>query len=334
VIEQFLEDQIQALIALAQLQSPTDNPNDAPHKHHPLTLAEAQTYFRRFSLDLKDTFITLHSEGLVEPGGKSWTLTSSGITAANELRLLRPPIYYWYKDFYTAIQNSMAFDRYATMVFGVNMGQHGFSDLSQIDLMLSLVNPMKKYHVLDLGCGNGRMAEYVSDKIGCTVTGIDYVPEAIESALNRIKVKKGRLQFILMNMENLAFPDGTFDLIYSVDTIFFGRNMNETISGLKRVLKETGKMAVFSGDYARDQFLTATSNNSLTVESHDLTDKHIEHMLLKHRVAMELKDAFAAEGNTFIWENLIAESFESLNSISKIDFNPKARYLDILKIVM
>jgi len=55
-------------------------------------------------------------------------------------------------------------------------------------------------------------------------------------------------------------------------------------------------------------------------------------MLLKHKIAMELKEVFAAEGNTFIWDNLIAESFESLNSISKMDFNPKARYLDILRI--
>jgi hypothetical protein len=47
---------------------------------------------------------------------------------------------------------------------------------------------------------------------------------------------------------------------------------------------------------------------------------------------MELKEVFTAGGNTFIWDNLMAESFESLNSISKMDFNPKAYYLDIIKI--
>jgi ubiquinone/menaquinone biosynthesis C-methylase UbiE len=178
------------------------------------------------------------------------------------------------------------------------------------------------------------MAEYISDKTGCKLTGIDYVPEAIESAIRWTEVKRGRLQFMLMNIEHLEFPDNTFDLIYSVDTIFFGRRMDETINGLKRFLKPSGKIAVFNGDYMRDQFLAATSKNNLLIESHDLTDRHVEHMLLKHRVAIELKDEFAAEGNTFFWENLMVESFESLNSISKMDFNPKARYLDTLRIAM
>jgi hypothetical protein len=54
-------------------------------------------------------------------------------------------------------------------------------------------------------------------------------------------------------------------------------------------------------------------------------------MLLKHTVAQELRKAFELEGNTFVWENLTAESFANLGSLAKTDFNPRARYLYIVK---
>ena len=50
--------------------------------------------------------------------------------------------------------------------------------------------------VLDVGCGNGKIAEYISDLTQASVTGIDYVPEAISHAQERTAEKRGRLSFI------------------------------------------------------------------------------------------------------------------------------------------
>ena len=46
------EDEIQALIVLDEIASPLNNPNDAPHVHTPKNITEAQTYFRRFAMNL------------------------------------------------------------------------------------------------------------------------------------------------------------------------------------------------------------------------------------------------------------------------------------------
>jgi len=329
--DNYREDEIQALIALNEMESPLENPNDAPHIHSPKNITEAQTYFRRFSLDLTDTFLTLKTKDLMQEENGKWMLTQIGNNVADELRILRPPIYYWYRDFYAAIENSQAFDEYSRRVFGANFGQHGFSNIYQIRRMLDLLRLDKSSKVLDIGCGNGKMAEYISDLTQASITGIDYIQEAIEQAFRRTKEKRNRLNFKTANLEFLDFADESFDAVISVDTIFFGRAMKATLAVLKRVLKATGRMAIFNGDYQNEDFLVALAENNLIYDVYNFSQGHIEHMLLKHRVAKELQKGFEAEGNTFIWENIMAESFADLSSFSKTDFNPKARYLYIVK---
>ena len=49
--------------------------------------------------------------------------------------------------------------------------------------------------MLDLGCGNGKMAEYISDCTGANLTGIDFIPFAIQQAQERTQAKRDRLEF-------------------------------------------------------------------------------------------------------------------------------------------
>lgn len=90
----YREDEIQAIIALAELSYPFDNPNNNSYKPFPENMAEAQIYFRRFAVDLSNAFSSLHEKGLVSKESDCWFLTPSGKDVADELRRLRPPIYY------------------------------------------------------------------------------------------------------------------------------------------------------------------------------------------------------------------------------------------------
>ena len=328
--DNYTEAETQALIALDELASPFNNPNDAPHVRAPKNIAEAQTYFRRFALNLIPAFQTLKTKGLVQETNGELTLTQTGKKIADELRILRPPIYYWYRDFYSAVENSLAFDEYSRRVFGANFGQHGFSDVDQIQKMLDLLKLDKSSRVLDIGSGNGKMDEYISDFTQAAVTGIDYIPEAIQQALRRTQNKRNRLDFKVANLEFLDFAPESFDAVIAVDTIFFGRAMANTITGLNRLLKPGSKMAVFNGNYQENCFLDALTANNLTYQVYDLSTEHVQHMLLKHQVAKELESAFAAEGNTFIWKNLMAESFTDLNYAKQPDYDPGKRYLYIV----
>lgn len=117
------------------------------------------------------------------------------------------------------------------------------------------------------------------------------------------------MNFKVANIEFLDFADGFFDAIISVDTIFFGRKMEPTIAGLNRILKANGPIAVFNGDYQQGNFLASLTTNKSTYEIYDFSQEQVKHMLLKHKAAKELQKAFEAKGNTFVWKDLMVESF-------------------------
>ena len=70
-----------------------------------------------------------------------------------------------------------------------------------------------KGKVLDIGCGAGRVAIHLQD-LGYDVTGIDSSPGAIEACRTR-----GLKKAYLMALEDLDFPESTFDTI-----LMFGNN--------------------------------------------------------------------------------------------------------------
>ena len=205
ITDSYREDEIQALIVLAELTEPVETANNNFYRFFPKSMAEAQTYFRRFALDLSLAFGTLAEKGLLHKENDKWLLTRTGEAIARDIRRLRPPIWYWYKDFYIAIKNSTAFSEYCQLVFGKDLGQHGFSDINQINKMLEIVKPDEMSEVLDIGCGNGKIAEYISDLTQASVTGVDYIAEAINQALKRTEDKRNRLHFKVGNIETLDF---------------------------------------------------------------------------------------------------------------------------------
>lgn len=64
--------------------------------------------------------------------------------------------------------------------------------------------------VIDIGCGSGRDAKIFTD-LGAMVTGIDFSQNMLEIA----KKQAPKAQFMLMDIENMQFQDGTFDAAWS-----------------------------------------------------------------------------------------------------------------------
>jgi len=306
-ITRFEENEIQALIILGELYDPIETPNNNSYKFYPKSIAEARTYFRRFAVDVSDTIVALMERGHAVRDDNGSRLTEQGLTISRELRRARPPIWYWYKDFYTAIKESKVFSEYCERTFGKDMSQHGFSDLAEIDFMLTVLDLSKESRVLDVGCGNGNIAEYISDVTEADVTGIDYIPEAIAQARRRTVSKQSRLHFMVGNLEQLDLESQSYDAIISIDSIFFGKDMKKTVVGLKGLLKESGVMAVFCDE----GFGATLKENGLIYDVYDRSREHYGHLQLKHRVAQEMKEAFEEEGNGFIAENLLTESLDN-----------------------
>ena len=91
--------------------------------------------------------------------------------------------------------------------------------------------------ILDMGCGAGRDALYFANK-GLSVTGIDFSERLIEIA--KKKVKSGK--FLVMDFENLSFPENSFDGIWANASIYHipRENLPDVYKNIYLVLKKGG----------------------------------------------------------------------------------------------
>jgi O-antigen biosynthesis protein len=89
--------------------------------------------------------------------------------------------------------------------------------------------------VLDVGCGTGYGTAILADSAK-HVTGIDYSPAAIRFA----KERYSRLDFRVMNAQQLLFPDASFDFVFSSENFEHLPDQAAHLVELRRVLKIGG----------------------------------------------------------------------------------------------
>ena len=332
------EAETQLLIALIELAQPKETPNNNFYTFYPKTLTEASTYFRCYLLDWTEAYHNLLAEKLIYQDGNEHRLTEQGLAAANQLRDERPPIWYWYQELFAATAVSPAYAAFCEQLYGKNLAQAGFSDMAQIDMLLQVTGLSDQSRVLELGCGLGMVAEYLSDTTGAAITGLDYSPMAIELAQKRTESKRRRLTFQVGNMDALDYPDASFDTIISIDTLYMPAKLDETMARMKAILTPGGQMAIFYSEFLfgsdnRDVLLPdhnalarALRQNGLAYQTYDFTESTYRLMQRKRQLAESMRADFVAEGREFLYDHLVTES-ES----SQEPFNPAtytvSRYL-------
>lgn len=333
-MDDFTEAEIQLLIMMLNL-------SEAGQKYDSDALRQfGADYFRRYQVDWTDAYSTLCQKGLLRSKGSAYGLTERGRLQAGHVRAARPPFWYWYTDYYAATQGSRAYATFCERVFGRNFAQHGFSDMMQIARMIEVTALGPQSRVLELGCGSGAMAEYISDTTGAHVTGIDFIPEAIKQARERAVAKPNRLCFEVMDIAALDFPPASFDTILSIDTLYF-THLDTTLRQLKTLLVPGGQMAIFYGlgadprvpiEFFPTEFLppdrtplgVALQRACLAFQTWDFSEADYQHALLKRQVLEELRPAFEAEDNMFLFDSRWGDSN---GMIAAYEAGAHARYL-------
>jgi len=229
-------------------------------------------------------------------------------------------MYSWYVSFYRAAAHSRAHSAFCERVYGRDLCQHGYTTMRQLDNLLQIARLNTGDEVLDLGCGTGKIAEYVSDITGARVVGVDCVPDAIEQARMRTADRRERLTFQADDMNTADFPPAAFDAVLALDTLYYG-DPDMLISRLKTILKPGGQLLVFynfilwnQNDDRRALYPDRTplgvalERHGLPYYTWDYTDHEYQRSLLSRRVALELEAAFEAEGNCFLFENRMVEA--------------------------
>ena len=100
----------------------------------------------------------------------------------------------------------------------------------------------KGMKVLDIGFGNGYLDALIYRKEQCRIYGIDISEDMVKLASEKNKkgIVNGDIHFTVGDCCNLVFEDQAFDIVVTMNTIYF---WNDTIKGLQeiyRVLKDGG----------------------------------------------------------------------------------------------
>ena len=95
----------------------------------------------------------------------------------------------------------------------------------------------KKEKILDLGCGDGAVAEYLEKKLKNKVIGADISNKALKEANSR------GIKTVLIDIEKkLPFKDGDFNSVFWGDNVEHLFNPQKTLSEINRVLTGSGRL--------------------------------------------------------------------------------------------
>ncbi|MGN1132427.1 MAG: class I SAM-dependent methyltransferase [Ruminococcus sp.] len=241
-----------------------------------------------------------------------------------------------YEAFYAMAKKSNAFQSFCKDAFGEDFSQDGFSDIEQVDMILQYIPQKNNVHILDIGCGNGKMLGYLQEKTKAYIHGFDYSEKAIKTAQflfpNNSEFREGVIG-------EIDYPEEKFDVIISMDTMYFAKDMTVFVTQVKKWLKKSG---VFFVGYQEGDVMPKTENfhttmlsralvtNGMNYEAIDITEQTYELLKRKRISAISHQNDFKVEGFGDWFDMLIGQTecvTESFNRFKEI----MARYIYVIK---
>lgn len=237
-----------------------------------------------------------------------------------------------YEAFYEMAEKSTAFRTFCYDAFGQDFSQDGFSDIAQIDMTLPYIPAKEDVHILDIGCGNGKMLGYLQKKTGAFIHGFDYSRKAIANARALFTDRADFQEGIIGEME---YPNETFDVVVSMDTMYFAKDMSAFVAQIKRWLKPEG--ILFAGyqegelvPRTRDEHTTelakALKKNQMNYDVRNITKQTYELLKTKREAAMMHKADFENEKHGKWFDLLMMQTMWSEQSYQQFK-GAMARYI-------
>ena len=115
-------------------------------------------------------------------------------------------------------------------------------DLQQ-RLLLEVIGAVEGLDVLDVGCGEGALATALATR-GAQVTGLDADPQMIAAAQARAAKEAASLRLVLGQVEELPFPDASFDCVTATAVLCFVSEAQRAVSEMARVLRPDGQLVI------------------------------------------------------------------------------------------
>ena len=133
------------------------------------------------------------------------------------------------------------------------------------DRLIELLNikDMKKPKILEVGCATGYITRYIAQKFDCEITGVDLSKVLLDIAREESdKLDIENTKFECANVEDLPFPDDTFDIVYGEAITALVPDPLKVLSEYKRVLKPGGRVStvdLFMKESLSSEFVEETN---------------------------------------------------------------------------
>jgi cyclopropane fatty-acyl-phospholipid synthase-like methyltransferase len=244
-----------------------------------------------------------------------------------------------YEDFYHMAGKNEIFHQYCERVFGRDFSQDGFSDVTQIDDILELVDLKENQVVLDVGCGNGKMLRYVHEKTRAITYGFDYSENAIASAIHMTKGNMEAYHFTTGLIDQIQYEENMFDLITSIDTIYFAENMGTFIKHIMSWLKpngyfvcayQEGDIKPKSKDKDHSELALFLHEMGIQYKAIDYSIRTYELLKQKRKVVESMKEEFLQNELSTWYECAIYQSIDINTSYEKF-ISDNSRYIYIVQ---
>ncbi len=269
------------------------------------------------SLDWDDAFVSLTEKGLMLQNGENYLLTKQEFY---------PWWKYMYDEYYSRVQTSQAHSKFCERVYGRNLCQHGVADMVQVNTLIKVLELDETNRVLELGCGNGLITEYISDTTGAHITGLDISDVGIQQAQERTEEKRHRLAFRVGHIHELDFPSDSFDTAILIDVIYFV-NRDKTLTQLKEIIKPNGQMGIFFTQFLgpdeseellqphKTVLAQSLQKHTLHFGTHCFTKEEDLHYQQKVAILKALEAEFEAENNIWLYNFRYEEAKDHAKSL-------------------
>ncbi|WP_411133199.1 methyltransferase domain-containing protein [Streptomyces sp. C10] len=113
-----------------------------------------------------------------------------------------------------------------------------------VERMASKLELSRDSVVLDLGSGFGGSARYLAETYGCRVLALNLseVENQRHKELNSARALTDRIEVVDGSFEDIPYPDGQFDVIWSQDAFLHSGNRVQVLEEIARVLRPGGHL--------------------------------------------------------------------------------------------
>jgi cyclopropane fatty-acyl-phospholipid synthase-like methyltransferase len=223
---------------------------------------------------------------------------------------------------YRMMEESQAFRSYCQAAHENLLIQINELDNETLELMLSLMQLKPSSMAIDIGCGNGYLTEFISDRTQAHILGVDLSPYAIQLATERTKDKRGRLTFRVGDINgdlHQVFTDHPgVDTIIAMEVLYAANDLHKTIGEMKAALPPQGQMLFIANQHIEQPSIEARrllpdqtdialaiQGQGLLPRVYDITPNKRRFLERSISLLEQCKATFEKEGNRDFWAGRI-----------------------------